>query len=64
MKVVATHFVMFITRPFGDEYREIKKVYELSHASGEYMVEHQGKTTHYEKMNIAKSTIKYICFKI
>lgn len=50
MKVVATHFVMTITRPFGDEYRQIQKVYELSAESGDYILVHEGKQTHYEKI--------------
>ena len=51
MKVVATHFVMVISRPFGEEHREIKKVYELSAESGEFIIEHQGKQTSYEKIS-------------
>lgn len=50
MKVVTTHFVMTITRPFGDEYREIKKVYELSAESGEFIIVNEGKQTYYEKI--------------
>lgn len=50
MKVVATHFVMTITRPFGEEYREIKKVYELSAESGEFIIVNEGKQTSYEKI--------------
>jgi hypothetical protein len=49
MKVVATHFVMSITR--HSEYGQIKKVYELSAESGEYILVHEGLPfTSYEKI--------------
>ena len=53
MKVVATHFVMVISRPFGEEYREIKKVYELEGTVSPtpYILVHEGKQTSYEKIS-------------
>lgn len=50
MKVVATHFVMVISKPFGEVVREIKKVYALE--NGEFIIEHQGKQISYEKIRV------------